>query len=62
MEYHILKVYDVLGREVATLVDEIQDAGFKAVEWNAVSVTSGVYFYRIIAGDFVRVRRAILIK
>jgi hypothetical protein len=42
-----LKVFDVLGREVTTLVNEIQSAGRHAVTWNASSMPSGVYFYRL---------------
>jgi subtilisin family serine protease len=50
--YVTLKVYNILGQEVATLVNEIQDAGYKQAVWNATNnygnkVTSGVYFYRI---------------
>ncbi len=46
-----LVVYDVLGRKVAELVDGMQDAGFKSVEWNAASVASGVYLARFTAMD-----------
>jgi flagellar hook assembly protein FlgD len=47
-----LTVFNVLGQEVVTLVDEIQDAGYKTVEWNSnnndgIIVASGVYFFRI---------------
>lgn len=48
-----LKVYDVLGREIALLVDERKQAGEYKVTWIAEDVPSGVYFYRIVAGDFV---------
>ena len=40
-------IYDVLGREVATLPDELQEPGYKSKGWNAASVPSGAYFYRI---------------
>ncbi|MDI6765535.1 MAG: S8 family serine peptidase [Bacteroidota bacterium] len=45
-----LKIYDILGREVATLVNEIQDAGFKSVEWDASGMGSGIFFYKLTAG------------
>ncbi|VAX27407.1 hypothetical protein MNBD_IGNAVI01-69 [hydrothermal vent metagenome] len=57
-----LKVYDVLGREVKTLVSKEQSAGVYNVEFNASSLTSGVYFYRIEAGSFVSVRKLMLLK
>ena len=57
-----LKVYNLLGQEVQTLVDEIQDAGFKSVEWDASGAPSGVYYYRINAGSFSQVRKMLLVK
>ena len=42
-----LRVYDILGREVVTLVDKQQKAGYYEVEWNAANNSSGVYFYRL---------------
>lgn len=64
-----LKVYNVLGQEVVTLVDEIQDAGSKSIEWNGSAVASGVYFYRIeatsatnAAEKFTRTRKMLLLK
>ena len=57
-----LKVYDVLGKEVATLVDEYRNAGSYEVELNAEHLTSGVYFYQLKAGDFVETKKMILIK
>ena len=57
-----LKVFDVLGREVATLVDEVQGAGFKTVEFDASRLASGVYFYRLRANDFVVNKKMMLTK
>jgi hypothetical protein len=57
-----LKVYDMLGREVQTLVNENQNAGTHMVEFNAKNLASGVYLYRLEAGSFVQVRKMILMK
>ena len=60
--YITLKVYDILGREVATLVNEQQKAGYYEVEWDAVNNSSGIYFYRIQAGEFVGTKKMMLVK
>lgn len=57
-----LTIYNLVGQEVADLVDEIQEAGFKQVEWDASGVPSGVYFYRLQAGIFVKTRELLLVK
>ncbi|MBI5216048.1 MAG: T9SS type A sorting domain-containing protein [Ignavibacteriae bacterium] len=57
-----LKVFDILGREVATLVDEIQQAGFQSVNWNASNYSSGIYFYRLQAGSFIETKKLVLIR
>lgn len=57
-----LKVYDLLGREVATLVNEIKPAGSYEIEFNASALTSGVYFYKITAGDYVSTKKMILLR
>jgi hypothetical protein len=61
-----LKVFDVLGREVATLVDEYRNAGRYEVEFNTASSiknpASGIYFYQLKAGDFVETKKMLLIK
>jgi hypothetical protein len=57
-----LTVYDVLGREVATLVNEYKRAGKHEVEFNASNLPSGVYIYRLQAGDFVQTKKMILMK
>ena len=57
-----LKIYDILGREVTTLVDEQKPAGYYTVQFNASGLASGVYFYRMKAGDFVQSRKATLVR
>jgi hypothetical protein len=57
-----LKVFDVLGREVATLVDELQDVGSKSVEFDASGLASGVYLYRLQAGGFVETKKLLLLR
>ena len=57
-----LKIYDVLGREVRTLVNEVKSAGSYTVDFNASEFSSGVYFYRIQANDFIDVKRMLLVK
>ncbi|OYV87072.1 MAG: hypothetical protein B7Z63_02995 [Ignavibacteriae bacterium 37-53-5] len=57
-----LKIYDILGREVATLVNERQSAGYHSLNFNASRLTSGVYFYRLQAGTFTAVRKMLLMK
>ena len=58
----ILKVYDVLGREVATLVNEAKQSGAHMVEWNASTVASGVYFYRLQADGLMETKRMLLLR
>jgi hypothetical protein len=57
-----VKVFDLLGREVVTLVSEKQNSGIYTVSWNASDLSSGVYFYKITAGDFSDIRKMILVK
>ncbi|MGB4851061.1 MAG: SBBP repeat-containing protein, partial [Ignavibacteria bacterium] len=60
--YAKLVVYDVIGKEVVTLVNEKQSPGTYQVEFDAGSLTSGIYFYRLTSGDFTDTRRMMLIK
>ena len=60
--YVTLKVFDVLGREVARLVNEQQPAGTHDVRWDASGMPSGMYLYRITAGNFVSARKMVLTK
>ncbi|MGA8265493.1 MAG: T9SS type A sorting domain-containing protein, partial [Ignavibacteriaceae bacterium] len=57
-----LKVYDVLGREVATLVNEEKHTGRYNVTFSASKYSSGVYFYRITAGNFSQIKKMVLLK
>jgi hypothetical protein len=57
-----LKVYDVLGREVATLIKEEKHPGHYVVEFDASHLTSGVYLYRLESAEGVQVRKMVLAK
>jgi len=57
-----LKVYDVLGNEVATLVNEEKPAGNYTVEFNGIGLPSGIYFYRLQTGSFVETKKMVLLK
>jgi flagellar hook assembly protein FlgD len=62
-----LRIFDILGRSVATLVDEVQDAGAYHTTWtgktnNGVAISSGVYFYRLESGSFSKTERMLLLK
>ena len=57
-----LTISDLLGRRIATLVDELKPAGFHVMLWNASGLPSGVYFLRMSADRFVETRKLILAK
>jgi hypothetical protein len=57
-----LKIYDVTGREAATLVNEVKDAGRYEVRYDALHLSSGIYLYQLKAGNFVKVKKLMLIK
>lgn len=57
-----LTVYDLLGREIETLVDEYKPPGVYEVEFNAEGLPSGVYFYKLKVGEFVKTRKLLLLK
>ena len=57
-----LVIYDVLGREVATLVNEKQQPGKYQVTWDASNFASGVYFYKLVSGDFIQIRKMVVLK
>jgi hypothetical protein len=56
-----LKVFNTLGQEVAALVNELRSPGYYKVQWNASNVTSGIYFYRLQAGEFVETKKMVLL-
>ena len=58
----IIKVYDVLGKEIKTLLNEEKSAGSYEINWNAADFPSGVYFYQLIAGDFISTKKMVLLK
>jgi hypothetical protein len=60
--WQTLKVYDMLGNEVATLVDEYKPAGSYEVDFNAVGLSSGIYFYKLQTGLFVETKKMILLR
>jgi hypothetical protein len=57
-----LSIFDILGRKVATLIDEPQIAGHHQVTWNAVDMPSGIYFYRVKAGKYTSINKMLLLK
>ena len=61
-ELVVLKIYDILGREVTTLVNEIKQAGTYSVSFNASNLASGIYFYTISAGNFHQTKKMLLIR
>ncbi len=57
-----LSIYDLSGRKIATLLNEVQPAGYHSVKWNAAGYNSGIYFYRLTAGEFADTKKMVLIK
>lgn len=60
--WQVLKVFDVLGNEIATLIDEYKPAGKNEVEFNASQLSSGVYFYQLRAGKFVETKKMLYLR
>lgn len=61
-QYSTLKVYDILGKEVAELVNEIKPAGTYEAEFDASNLSSGIYYYQLRAGEFVQTKKMLLLK
>jgi hypothetical protein len=57
-----LKVFDVLGREIATLVNRVEQPGDKSVNFNAINLVSGVYYYRFQAGNVIETKKLLLLR
>jgi hypothetical protein len=57
-----VKVYDISGKEVTTIVNESKRAGSYNITFNASSLSSGIYFYKITAGDFIITKKMALVK
>ena len=62
-----ITVYDMLGREVKTLVNQAQNAGFKSIIWDATNdygkaISAGIYLYQIQAGDYIHTQKMVLLK
>jgi len=62
LSFVTLKVYDVLGKEVVNLVNKEKSIGSYKVEFNAISLPSGIYFYQLQAGSFVETKKMVLMK
>jgi predicted GH43/DUF377 family glycosyl hydrolase len=58
----VIKVYDILGNEIATLLDEEKSVGTYEITWSAENLPSGVYFYQLKAGEYVNTKKMILLK
>jgi hypothetical protein len=57
-----LKIYNALGQEITQLVSQHMDAGTHTSEWNASGYTSGIYYYRLEAGNFVGIKKMVLLR
>ena len=57
-----LSVYNLQGREVSTLINGNMDAGYHSIVWDANSYSSGVYFVKMVAGEFVNTQQLMLVK
>ena len=62
-----ITVFDILGNVINQLVNEVQNSGYKSIQWNATNnqgepVSAGVYLYKVQAGDFVDTKKMILLK
>ena len=66
-EFVNIRIYDLMGRNIRSLINMVQDAGYRSVQWNATNdlgqpVTAGMYIYTIQAGDFRQTKKMLLLK
>ncbi len=57
-----LKIFDILGKETTTLVNSFEEAGYKTVQFDATNLPSGIYIYKLTAGNFVDMKKMVLMK
>jgi hypothetical protein len=57
-----MKVYNILGEEVVTLIDEVQEAGYKSLKVDMSQFSSGVYYYKLSAGTFTEIKKMMLVR
>ena len=57
-----IKIFNVIGKEVAIVLNEVMQPGYHQVDFNAANLTSGIYFYRIQAGSFIETKKMMLLK
>ena len=62
-----ITIYDMLGRQVKTLINQNQDAGYRSVVWNATNnygepVSAGIYLYQIQSGEYMQTKKMVLLK
>ncbi len=57
-----LSVYNILGERIAMLADKYYEAGYHQIEWNAINIPSGVYFYKLTANNFVDIKKMLLVR
>jgi hypothetical protein len=58
----VIKIFDVIGNEIETLVSEEKSVGTYEVNWNAINIPSGIYFYKLQAGSFIETKKMVLMK
>jgi len=58
----MLKIYDILGNEIATLVNQEQPVGYYYLNFNLPALSSGIYFYQLRAGSYVQTKKMIILK